>query len=95
MVGPQGASAVYGPQKGATLGMVAELVNWSQRRDGMGNGRFCAKLAGFLRKVHSECQERHNAGGREILSLVREAVKKHSALAQLKAAPEGLPPTAL
>ena len=52
----------------------------------MANCRFCAKPAGFLRSVHRECQERHNAGRSEILSLVRKAVKKHSALARLKAA---------
>jgi len=46
------------------------------------------KPAGFLRSVHPECQERHNAGKTEILSMVREAAKKNSALVQLKAAIE-------
>lgn len=56
----------------------------------MGNCRFCAKPAGFLRSVHRECQEKHNAGRAEILSLVREAVKKRGALAGLKAKTAGI-----
>ncbi|MBT9133980.1 MAG: hypothetical protein DDT38_00706 [Firmicutes bacterium] len=51
----------------------------------MGNCRHCLKPAGFLRSVHRECQEKHNAGRAEILSLVRKTLKEHSALAGLRA----------
>jgi hypothetical protein len=36
----------------------------------MSNCTYCGKPAGFLRRVHLECEQRHDAGKRQILSFI-------------------------
>lgn len=40
----------------------------------MSKCEFCGQEAGFLRKKHKECQEKHDAGVKEILEAVRNAI---------------------
>jgi hypothetical protein len=56
----------------------------------MGDCKYCGKPAGLLRSVHKECQNKHDSGKAEIVSLVKAAAHDSSITGSLKTASEGI-----